>query len=346
MAERLALADLSDAGLATPALYPLDLSPEGSRVRCVRLAEPDYRSASFLDQRLLRTHTSEWGDWQMFRSTPRPTRAHLIFHLGHVGSTLLSRLLGEHPALFSMREPALLRELAAGRWPERTDTLLALFARVWRPGQTALIKATSLVSEIGPELAARTDPGRILLLSAAPLAYLRTILAGPASREEAEALAGVRQGRLQRRLGAEVEARTPGERILMGWLAEVLSLAALADLYPQRCLWLDFDQLLATPAVVLEQGFLHLGVEPAALDIAGLVEGPILRRYSKAPEHAYDAALRRRLLEAAGRDEALEVQRAMAWLQRMADAHPSIRPALQRVADARRGPLAAPPPAS
>ena len=340
------MADLSDAGLATPAFYPLELSPEGSRVRCVRLAEADYRSASFLDQRLLRAHASEWTDGELFRSPALPTRAHFIFHLGHVGSTLLSRLLGEHPALFSVREPALLRELAAGRWPERTDALLALFARVWRPGQTALIKATSFVSEIGPELAARTDPGRILLLGAAPVAYLRTILAGPASRQEAEALAGARQARLERRLRAEVEVRTPGERILMGWLAEVLSLAALAELYPERCLWLDFDRLLATPAAVLERNFLHLGVDPAGLDVAGLVEGPIMRRYSKAPEHAYDAALRRQLLEEAGRDEALEVKRAMAWLQRMADTHPSIRPALQRVADARHGPLAAPSPAS
>ena len=97
---------------------------------------------------------------------------------------------------------------------------------------------------------------------------------------------------------------------------------------------------------MLERNFLHLGVDPAGLDVAGLVEGPIMRRYSKAPEHAYDAALRRQLLEEAGRDEALEVKRAMAWLQRMADTHPSIRPALQRVADARYGPLAAPSPAS
>ena len=340
------MADLSDAGLATPAFYPLEFSPDGSRLRYVRLAEADYRSASFLDQRLLQAHAAQWAEWETVRSAPCPTRAHFIFHLGHVGSTLLSRLLGEHPALFSVREPALLRELAAGRWPERTDALLALFARVWRPGQTALIKATSFVSEIGPELAARTDPGRILLLSAAPLAYLHTILAGAASRQEAEALAGPRQARLQRRLGAGVEARTPGERVLMGWLSEVLSLAALADLYPERCLWLDFDRLLATPDLVLARSFTHLGVDPAGLDITGLVEGPILRRYSKAPEHAYDAVLRRQLLEAAGRAEALEVQRAMAWLQRVADAHPSIRPALQRVADARRGPLAAPPPAS
>ena len=67
----------------------------------------------------------------------------------------------------------------------------------------------------------------------------------------------------------------------------------------------------------------------------------MMRRYSKAPEHAYDADLRRQVLEQAGRQEAREVGRGMDWLQRMHLAHPDVAPALRRTADASRASLAA-----
>ena len=38
--------------------------------------------------------------------------ARWIFHIGHVGSTLVSRLLGELAGVLAIREPRLLRDLA------------------------------------------------------------------------------------------------------------------------------------------------------------------------------------------------------------------------------------------
>ncbi|MGC8517731.1 MAG: hypothetical protein ACP5P4_04285, partial [Steroidobacteraceae bacterium] len=64
------------------------------------------------------------------------TRAHYIFHIGHVGSTLISRILGEHPGFHAVREPALLRAIAAEQAPAaHTPSLtmvLPLLARTWR----------------------------------------------------------------------------------------------------------------------------------------------------------------------------------------------------------------------
>ncbi len=348
--------DLAQALARSPGLFPVELAADGRRVRLLRLDEPAYAGASFLDGRLISPGLEAgWTDWAMIDQAARsvPVRAHFIFHVGHVGSTLLSRLLGEHPSLFSLREPALLREVAAGRLPGRLAILLALFSRTWRAEQTALIKATSFVGEIAPDLLQATPGSRAILLTATPPVYLRSILGGEASREEAEALAPLRLQRLERRLGADLRAEGPGERIALNWLCEATALAAVAHVFAERCLWLDFDQLLAEPVPGLSAALRHLQADPSAIDLPALAGGPIMRRYAKGPEHAYDAALRQRVQVQAANSFAIEIQRGMAWLQRTAEAHPAVRPALEQAAAAARergvggaGRLAAGPPAS
>ena len=327
----------------SPFDYPLRL--QDGRVGVLELTEADYGRASFLDERLLEPARPlvwrDWDEWAPAQTPPGVPFAHFIFHIGHVGSTLLSRLMGEHPSLFSVREPALLREVATGRLRGEVGGLLALFARVWRTEQTALIKATSFVSVLAPEMMARTHGGRAILLSTTPPNYLRAILGGPASRQEAQALGASRRERLGHRLGRPTSTDGEGEMIAMSWLCEALSLYDLVQAQPDRCLWLDFDRLLETPEVSLHLSFTHLGVDPLGMDIAGLVSGPIMRRYAKAPEHAYDAELRRAVLDQAGREQAMEVRRGMDWLQRMHAAHPAVGPVLQRAAVAARPRLAA-----
>ncbi len=334
-----------------PGLFPIELSADGRRVRLLRLDERAYAEASFLDGRLIGPGLEGgWTDWAAIGQAADglPVRAHFIFHVGHVGSTLLSRLMGEHPGLFSLREPALLRDVATGRLggggsAGRLSPLLALFSRTWRDEQTALIKATSFVCEIASEMLEATPGSRAILLSATPPAYLRSILGGPASREEAQALAPLRRQRLERRLGAALSADTLGERIALNWLCEAMALAAVAAAFPGRCLWLDFDRILAEPEASLSIALGHLQADPFAIDLASLVRGPIMRRYAKGPEHAYDAALRQQVQADAARRFATEIQRGMAWLQRTAEAYPGVRSALGRAAAAARGSLAAGP---
>jgi hypothetical protein len=107
--------------VSSPVLFPLDVNPAGDAVLFVSLTEDDYREASFLDRRILRpesrTGVVPRGLMRPWLA-PLPRNCDFIFHVSHAGSTLLSRLLGCHDRVFSLREPAVLRSLAGA-----TDTM-------------------------------------------------------------------------------------------------------------------------------------------------------------------------------------------------------------------------------
>ncbi len=315
---------------SSPAWFPVDC-PQGETVRLVRLDEADYRSASFLDQRLFQTDkprarcaaaelTSAARGW--------PASAAYIFHIGHVGSTLISRLMGEAPGWFSIREPALLRQAATGQLPAHLPlaTLLGLLSRTWRAEQRALIKATSFVSELAETLLASTPDSRALLVFTSAETYLRAIFAGPNSRIESQAFAPTRLERLRRRIGG-IDFRAPaceGESIAMSWLCEASALCQAAEKYPNRVGWLDFERFLRDPLPTLAAGFATLGAEAHAPTLTTALSGPLMRQYAKAPEHAYDPELRRQVLAFAGQEHAREIQRGMSWLAELAGRHPLI----------------------
>jgi hypothetical protein len=325
------LAELRDS----PAWYPLEAAGQGA-IRVLRLDEAGYQAASFLDQRLLQLPVPRATVAETVLASAAATLApcsHFIFHIGHVGSTLLSRLLGSHAAFFALREPALLRALAAGQaGTPALAVVQSLLNRSWRGTERPLVKATSFVSELAePLLAAATAP-RALFVFAAPLAYVGGILGGAASRAETATLAPARLKRLVRRLGAagwHFDPASEGEQVAMSWLCEMLTLQQAAQRHPRCGLWVDFDAFLQAPLPMLDSMFRALGAEADAGELEALIGGPIMRQYSKAPEHAYDAALRREVLAAAEWNHAAEIRRALGWLQAVAGAHAPVRALLE-----------------
>jgi hypothetical protein len=320
----------------SPTWLPLDEGTPGT-LTLVRLDEAAYRAASFLDRRILQAGAPQascpGGDVAEAAAGLVP-RAHYIFHIGHVGSTLVSRLLGECAGLFSLREPAMLRTAAAdpalafGGLGLRD--VLSLLSRTWRPEQRALIKATSFVGEIAGGIL-DLDPDSMALLMFTPaLSYLRCILGGPNSRVESRMLAPSRLQRLRRRLGAAAPAapQSEGEWIAMSWLCEMTALRHAASRFGSRIVWVDFDTFLAAPASGLTRLLRALGWMPASGEVESLVAGPLMRRYSKAPEHEYDAALRNSVLESADWEHGAEIRRGMSWLASRAGCHPLVDAAL------------------
>lgn len=327
---------------ASPELFPLAFDASGRGVELVALAPVDYEKASFLDGRLAAAPvlTPGWAELAA-AAAGLPIAADFIFHVGHVGSTLLSRVLGTHPKVFSLREPQVLRTLAqaelSGDWPgeevdRRLAVLLALFSRRWSPAKRPLVKATSLVGELAGRMLRLAPASRAILMTAAPENYLATILGGPNSRVELRQAAPARLARLARRLGAETQppdALSEGELAAMSWACEMTALAAADVGAPGRAMWLDFDAFLGAPTVGLGRALRHLHGEADPGLVEQLAGSAYFQRYSKAPEYAYGPDVRRGVLAAARREEAAEIRKGLAWLERAA-AHPQVAAALAR----------------
>lgn len=63
-----------------------------------------------------------------------------------------------------------------------------------------------------------------------------------------------------------------------------------------------------------------------------------MQQYSKAPEHRYDSALRRAVLEAADFEHGAEVRQGMRWLEERARADAGIRRVIEAGGFLRRRP--------
>jgi len=335
---------------ASPALYPIAMDTRADAVRLIRLTKANYDAASFLDARLLTPDVpSGWGPWTELRDAAAglPERCHFIFHISHCGSTLLSRLLGQHPALFSLREPAILRDLADvfltldrpnGIWDRaefgvRSGVYLRLWSRTFEPGQIAVIKATSFVSEMAESLMARTADSRAIFMFVRPLTFLRALLDGAMS--DIEGLAEQRLSRLHRRLGGaawRLPELSAGERVAMSWLSEMLALQDAHDHFRTRGQWLDFDGFLAEPEAGLATALTHLGAGVASGTVHDILAGPTMSRYAKAPAYRFDARHRDQLLRQSEERHGPEIQKGTAWLDRAAATFPNAKKLVEAAA--------------
>ena len=310
-------------GLArSAALYPFALDPARDALMLVEMAEADYRAASFLDERL-----GKRGAWvpaaQVAEalSGARDVRAlHFIFHAGHVGSTLLSRMLDETGAVLSLREPLPLRDPAV---QEYLETMLRLWERGFPDTEAVVLKATSAAERFAPHLLAMRPDARAVLLNVSAESYLATMLAGANSAVDLNAQGPERWHRLGGPLGAPVpQPKTLGELAAMSWLAERLTQAQIAQAFGARVLAVDFDRMLASPAQALSDVLRHLGLSPDTA--AAIAAGSSLTRYSKAPEQAYGPALRRRVLDDARRLYPSEIKAALGWLEALGRRYGSV----------------------
>jgi hypothetical protein len=338
----------------SPELFPHSWDVQADAVTLIRLTQADYEQASFLDDRARGPRTLSRtlpypGLAQAVSTTSLEERCHFIFHIGHVGSTLLSRLLGADGRLFALREPAILRTLARlkteselrsrtfsdAEFDARLTLFLKLWSRTFEPGQTALIKATSFASELAPQLLARPSAPKALLLFVSPESYIATILAGSNAREEAKTLTEGRLNRLHRRVGREVwrlGALSEGEALAASWAAELSALGEAQRIAGTRALLLDFDRFLANPDEQLSRAFRHFDCKTTPKKVTALLEGPLMQRYSKAPEHAYSPKLRRELLDEARKTHAAEIAKGLAWLERAAADTPVVEDCLKLTA--------------
>ena len=296
-------------------LLPLMIDLPSDQVLISKLSEEDYRRASFLDQRIitpqLQRQLASWAelDSLTLRELPKPD---YIFHIGHVGSTLISRLLGELPGVLALREPQILRTLCEisqlqgkpnSPWsPETYETrfrqIERWLSRSFHSDQRVSIKASSFVSELAPQL---LKSGQHALFLYVPLErYLPTILAGEASIQETQAMAGQRLLRLSRHLGqppARLWELSLAQRVALSWMCEMTTLELTSKTAESGIIeWLNFDEFLGDAPNNLQKIARHFGYKLDTATAQSLTDGPIMSRYSKAPEHDYSPNLRQQVL--------------------------------------------------
>jgi hypothetical protein len=323
---------IDDAGWLAQAIDP------GNRlIRLVRMDEAAYRAASFLDDRMMQpgidARICSLDQAMGGASAVARDDARWIFHIGHVGSTLVGRLLGELDDVLSIREPRALRDLTVAPVEERVEWayfLRRLISRTFSQEQTALVKATSFVSELAPLLV--SPGGSALFLYASPANYIGSILAGENSVKELAALHAIREQRLQARdISLEGFDRSNAHRAALAWACEMTSLEAAAEAMTDRnLLWADFDRMLKDTADWIGRCAAHFGFEASSARVQELVAGPLMRRYSKALEYDYSPSLRAELLADAARTHRADIDAAVAALSGAASSVPLLARALQR----------------
>jgi hypothetical protein len=312
------------------------LDPAAGQARLIAMDANSYRAASFLDDRMLQQPVdAQLVAWPLIEeAASQVTRrdARWIFHIGHVGSTLVSRLLGELERVLAVREPRVLRDLALipaevrGRYIE---SIPAMVSRTFADDEMACIKATSWVSEISPELVPPDESA--LFMFASPRNYIASILAGENSVKELRMLADTRMQRLAGRGIVLAPGRNDAELAGIAWACEMTALEAASEALADRAIaWADFDRMLDDMAVALKSAADHFRFATDASTLAAITSGPLMSSYSKALEYDYSADLRRELIDEAEHYHRPHIESALAMLRSAAEKSPLLGRALAR----------------
>ncbi len=313
------------------------LEPDEGLARLVAMDREQYRSASFLDDRVLTSgvegKTVPWTIVEDAASELTKSDARWIFHIGHVGSTLISRLIGEIEGVLSVREPRLLRDLAGAPKEVRKPYLRSvarIMARTFTDQEFACVKATSFASEIAPELVPTGE--RALFVYATPRNYISAILSGENSIRELEFLSSSRNERMRGRIPVPGNGSMDGaHRAALAWACEMTSLENAAGVMEtSEIRWVDFDRMLAhiAPELASIARFFALGTDEKQL--RAILEGGTMSRYSKSPDYHYSPALRAELIGETLRRHSREISDAVAMLEQLAQESPLLNRALAR----------------
>lgn len=323
----------------TPELLPWQLDIAGARMLLALIDEATYREAGFLDQRLNLDGKLQaiWAPLERIladhRAAPSaPGSAHFIFHVGHCGSTLLSRLLAEDSGLLPLREPLSLRSLAeqgrllhtpeavVGRpeWQSLMELLLRLLGRTYRADQRALIKPSSNCNNLmGPALA--SVPGhKAIFLYLNLRSYLASVLR-PQSRGALHAFAKERAFDLRHLMphaGVALETLSPAQLGAVNWatsMAYLIRAQADGDLSP-RIRVVEFESFLANPVDTLADLFLFLDRPVKRETAEAILRSGHMTKYAKDPSVDYTPELRAADLEQSLQIHRDDIDSAQAWL--------------------------------
>ncbi len=310
-----------------PSLFPHQVDLDQNLILMIEMGEPDYRRAAFLDERAISAETR--GSWLPLRRlldvrenirTRQPPV--WMFHVGHCGSTLISRLLGEHPDVLALREPSVLQALSfaqrhgADLTSELFGLCTALLSRTYREDQRALIKVTSDCANLVTPLLEFDRHYRMFFLSVALDTYCATMLRAPALRQDLALRHDARKQDLGQMLGTAIDTcDDDAERAAIAWLSSMAAFLRARNGDGDRVYHLDFDDFLAAPRTNLAAAADFIGTPFADDRLDTILAGPLMRRYAKNTNKAFDATTRGDQLQAARSRYAPEISAALGFAE-------------------------------
>jgi hypothetical protein len=305
-----------------------------------------YRASVFLDNRIALpadTPSAQINFMDLCGQFPGVAGAETryLFHISHVGSTLLSRLLGCKQSVLSLREPLLLRWLSMfkndlGKPECRIDSetyqafLIASLGLISRPlggVDQVIVKPTSFTNTIAHDMLTVQPKARAVGIYSRLDAFVATILKGGGGWNDILELAPIRLKRLHDIIGMtpwQLSKLGAGEIVAMSWLAEMATLQAVADAAGPRFLWLDFDVYLASPDAQFAAMCRALNIGWSDADSAAASQSGLSQRYSKDSSVSFNSNSRKEQISAILAHHAGEVARARAWIDAAMATHPAL----------------------
>ena len=310
-------------------LYTVDLIPD--KANFLPVNEDTYRQSMFLDNRVA-VKDPQWVVTPLWKTIEQvnpklPARqCNFIFHIGHCGSTICTRLLEGFPGQLALREPLPLRALAAtqrdldqdwsyigpSKLPELRKFIYGMVSRRFADTRNVVVKATSDVCNIAGDLLDMHEGNRALLMYLPLENFLTVMLRNTTRREET---AHFTASRLRDLIENDVEIPplyklNDGERAALSWLSNMYWLTRLQN---QHAKFVDFENLLQEPENVLTDICTFFSTEHDAARVSQVVNGPVLSVYSKDAKSPYNPASRRAELTAARQQFDAEITAAMKW---------------------------------
>ncbi len=326
---------------ATWHLYSLEPAAQSSQ--WLQLSEAQFRQASFLDQRLLANESVANQPFAvaleplqtLIGCQPEPL-ANFIFHIGHCGSTLLSRALAASPSVLPIREPLSLRELAAcqtlvrdDHWSLMLNLALAAHSRVFAPDQVSMIKATSTCNGMILPIMERSPLARSVLLYLPLESYLAGMLGKQTPALDLRGHAAARQQEWRYLTHQPIPLASDSEPsevqlAVLSWLTCMTRLLQAQEQLPSRCLLLDFESFLAGPELALDNLIGFFGLTASREDI--LQAWPdISVGYSKQPDQPYSSFNRSRTLARGRTQRGEDISTGLAWARQLLPQYPVLQ---------------------
>lgn len=320
-----------------PSWYLGNIDIPGQKAIITHFSESHYRAVSFLDERGL-TADSVLYEYQLqefqknfCNNAPGSNKLGFIFHIGHCGSTLLSRALAASNAFLPLREPLPIRtladylrnqenstcELSSADWEKLASTVLSAMSRRFNDAQLPIIKATSTCNNLIHPLLAENAERKAILLFIPLDRYLATILSSDMGLRDARiqaASAEIDWKAMQDQGQVRLSALQPAEIISLEWLSNMAYFLRAKTEFPSQVYLLDFEGFLSDYADQLKKLCRFLGRSgDSEILIAEYLS--IAGRYSKRPKVSYSASAREARLALARTNFDAPIRVGMGWAE-------------------------------